>query len=210
MKLMARKTPEQIEETRNNLIEVARECFLENGLVESSLEQIAASAGVTRGTIYSQFSGGKSDLLGAVYADLKEKVTAWINQPYDENLSATENLRYFIDAWLDAIHNRGWLRQELEIAVQALHQGQALLKSKKSYFPELTQRAEKIIIIGQKNGEIINNIPALELAVQLSSMFVGLTVIWHHTGWEENNIEIGEKSLDAWLKQIIKNNGAKV
>ncbi|MFV0322439.1 MAG: TetR/AcrR family transcriptional regulator [Alphaproteobacteria bacterium] len=207
---MARKTTEQIEETRSNLIEVARVCFLENGIVESSLEQIATSAGVTRGTIYSQFPGGKSDLFGAVYADLKDKVRIWINQPYDENLSAIENLRNFIDAWLDAIHNRGWLRQELEIAVQALHQGQVLFEHKKSYFPELTQRTENIIIMGQKNGEIIDEIPALEMAVQLSSMFVGLTVIWHHTGWENNNIEIGEKSLDAWLKQIIKNNGAKV
>lgn len=207
---MARKTPEQIEETRSNLIEVARECFLENGLVQSSLEQIATAAGVTRGTIYSQFPDGKRGLLVAVYADLNNKVRIWIDQPIDNQLTAIENMQHFINSWLDAIHNRGWLRQELEIAVQALHQGQAFLKPKKSYFPELTQRAEKIIILGQQNGEIIDDIPAVELAVQLSSMFVGLTVIWHHTGWQKNNIEIGEKSLDAWLKQITNYNGAKV
>lgn len=53
---MTRKTKEQAEVTRLNLIKAARELFLSQGVSHTTLEQIAKHAGYTRGAIYWHFS----------------------------------------------------------------------------------------------------------------------------------------------------------
>jgi AcrR family transcriptional regulator len=50
------------DQTRERLIEAARTMFIKKGFVATSVEDIAAAAGYTRGAFYSNF-GGKADLL---------------------------------------------------------------------------------------------------------------------------------------------------
>lgn len=52
---MVRKTKEEAEGTRRHIIEAARRIFLECGVGRTSLEKIAAAAGVTRGAVYWHF-----------------------------------------------------------------------------------------------------------------------------------------------------------
>lgn len=52
---MARKTKECAEQTRNKLINAARQLFLQNGVSKTTLEQIAIAAGYTRGAIHWHF-----------------------------------------------------------------------------------------------------------------------------------------------------------
>lgn len=62
---MARKTKENAELTRQCLIEAARKVFLERGVSRTTMECIAAQAGVTRGAIYWHFNN-KIDLFQAM------------------------------------------------------------------------------------------------------------------------------------------------
>ncbi|MHB9841761.1 TetR/AcrR family transcriptional regulator [Paraburkholderia terrae] len=50
------------EQTREHLLEAAREMFVQKGLAATSVEDIAEAAGYTRGAFYSNF-GGKCELL---------------------------------------------------------------------------------------------------------------------------------------------------
>ncbi len=62
----ARLTPERRREmTKDALVEAAADVFARRGFHAASLDEIAESAGFTRGAIYSNF-GGKEDLLMAV------------------------------------------------------------------------------------------------------------------------------------------------
>lgn len=49
---MARKTKQQAEETRQEILDAAIKTFSERGVSATSLADIAKSAGVTRGAIY--------------------------------------------------------------------------------------------------------------------------------------------------------------
>ena len=49
---MVRNTKENAELTRLRIIDAARQVFLSKGVSRTSMEQIAAEAGVTRGAIY--------------------------------------------------------------------------------------------------------------------------------------------------------------
>lgn len=50
-----RRTKEQAEQTRVAILEAAERLFLEKGVAQCSLEQIARAAGVTRGAVYWHF-----------------------------------------------------------------------------------------------------------------------------------------------------------
>nr|WP_024967295.1 multidrug efflux transporter transcriptional repressor AcrR [Pantoea sp. IMH] len=63
---MARKTKQQALETRNHIIDAAIDRFSEHGVSGTSLADIAAAAGVTRGAIYWHFKN-KTDLLNEIW-----------------------------------------------------------------------------------------------------------------------------------------------
>lgn len=62
---MARRTKEAALETRNALLDAAERIFSENGVSRTSLTDVAADAGVTRGAVYWHFKD-KVDLLDAM------------------------------------------------------------------------------------------------------------------------------------------------
>ena len=62
---MVRKTKEGALETRNAILDAAERVFQERGVSRTSLAEIAAAAGVTRGAIYWHFKN-KADLFDAM------------------------------------------------------------------------------------------------------------------------------------------------
>lgn len=66
---MARKTKEEAELTRKQIIAAARSVFYEAGVSRSTLERIAKAAGVTRGAVYWHFRD-KAELFFAMREDV--------------------------------------------------------------------------------------------------------------------------------------------
>ena len=86
--------------TRERLVDVAAERFLDEGLTSVTLEDVAAAAGVHRATLHRAFPGGRDELVAAV-----------VSQRFLELLTANE-------AWLDRL---GGPRQAVtEIIVTAV------------------------------------------------------------------------------------------
>ncbi|WP_339546878.1 efflux system transcriptional repressor EmhR [Pseudomonas sp. RA_35y_Pfl2_P32] len=79
---MVRRTKEEAQETRNQILEAAEKAFYERGVARTTLADIATLAGVTRGAIYWHFSN-KADLVQAMLDSLRE--------PLDEMARASES-----------------------------------------------------------------------------------------------------------------------
>ena len=62
---MARRTKQQAEDTRKRIVDAAERVFREKGVAHASLEDVAASAKVTRGAIYWHFRD-KAELFEAM------------------------------------------------------------------------------------------------------------------------------------------------
>ncbi|NML27606.1 TetR family transcriptional regulator [Zoogloea dura] len=62
---MVRKTKEEAEVTRRHIIDAARQVFRDCGVRSSTLEKVAAAAGVTRGAVYWHFRN-KTELFFAM------------------------------------------------------------------------------------------------------------------------------------------------
>ncbi|MFD3206281.1 TetR/AcrR family transcriptional regulator [Pseudomonas sp. LR_7] len=70
---MAQKRAEMIVETRAKLIKAARQAFANQGYADSSMDDLTAEAGLTRGALYHHF-GGKKGLLEAVIAQIDSEM----------------------------------------------------------------------------------------------------------------------------------------
>jgi TetR/AcrR family acrAB operon transcriptional repressor len=79
---MVRRTKEEAQETRSQILEAAEKAFYERGVARTTLADIASLAGVTRGAIYWHFSN-KADLVQAMLDTLHE--------PLDEMAKASES-----------------------------------------------------------------------------------------------------------------------
>lgn len=66
---MVRKTKEEAEKTRKDIIDAARRTFHACGVTRSSLDKIAQAAGVTRGAVYWHFQN-KAELFFAMREDV--------------------------------------------------------------------------------------------------------------------------------------------
>jgi len=91
---VVRKTKEDAEKTRQDIIESARAVFHQCGVSRSTLEKIAKEAGVTRGAIYWHFKD-KAELFFAmredVFAPMVERTDALLlSDVYDNPLDAIE------------------------------------------------------------------------------------------------------------------------
>ena len=67
---MVRRTKEAARETREQILNAASKVFCDNGFANSSLEDVATEANVTRGAIYWHFKN-KTDIFEALHDELR-------------------------------------------------------------------------------------------------------------------------------------------
>ena len=72
---MARRTKAEADETRTKLLDAAERVFFQKGVARASLNEIAQSAGATRGAVYWHFKDK---------VDVFSSMLARICMPFDE------------------------------------------------------------------------------------------------------------------------------
>ena len=94
-----KRTKQEAEQTKNELLDVAFKEFLETGYNESRLEDIAAKAGVTRGALYWHFKN-KDDLLDSLISQkdiesnkIADEIAGSDDEPF-EKLKKFVNLNF--------------------------------------------------------------------------------------------------------------------
>lgn len=99
---MVRKTKEEAQNTRRNILDAALEVFYVKGVGHSSLEDIAEAAGVTRGAVYWHFKN-KADIFTALHSEIH---MSFINRLIDtQEKSKSDTLEHLqllcIDSLID-------------------------------------------------------------------------------------------------------------
>jgi TetR/AcrR family acrAB operon transcriptional repressor len=103
---MARRTRAEAEATRVGILDAAELCFLRDGVSRTTLEQIAAQAGYTRGAVYWHFAN-KLEVLEAVLDRVTLPVFAQLEAMGRDVERPVAALRRFFDDAFDAFeHDR--------------------------------------------------------------------------------------------------------
>lgn len=94
---MVRRTKEDAEKTKEMLLDAAEEVFDRKGVSAASLEEIARTAGVTRGAVYWHFTN-KQDLFEAMHQRVKLPLETRFEQVLrtDDPLTALKELSVYV------------------------------------------------------------------------------------------------------------------
>jgi AcrR family transcriptional regulator len=94
-------TPERRRErTRTALVDAATEVFAKRGFNGASLDEIAETAGYTRGAIYKHFDG-KEDLFYAVMNRLNERSLETFGARFEVDSGAMRDVKAIVQMWRD-------------------------------------------------------------------------------------------------------------
>jgi AcrR family transcriptional regulator len=158
------------------LLAAALEVFAEKGFAATRLEEIAARAGVSKGTVYLYFESKEALFKAAIEAAMTPAIEAVEAIANDPGRPAAELLRSFVFGW--------WQR----IGTTSLGAVPKLLVAESANFPEVArwfhetiitraQRAmARVIAIGIERGEFRPVNPQLAARVVFAPMFS--VIVW--------------------------------
>lgn len=171
---MARTRPTRVE-TRRKILDAAVEVFGERGIAGSSLEQVAAHAGLTKGAVYSNFTS-KNDLVFALMEEQVSKRIATCLGEMDDTLPATSVADRIGVVMLQEICSYGgWHRLLAEYAVIARRDGAVRAELQ-------TRRREVRAMMAQLLTRVADSyasplpMPADDLAVVILALSNGLAL----------------------------------
>lgn len=115
---MARKTKTETEQTRSLLLDAARREFAERGVSGTSLEQIAKTAGLTRGAVYWHFTN-KVDLFLALRNDVMMPLIAMIEALLndDDGRDPLQTIEHCLLMNIDLLESDPIFRETFEIMI---------------------------------------------------------------------------------------------
>ena len=111
---------ERQRQTRERLIEVAGDMFLDVGYAGTSLDKVALEAGFSKGAVYSNFAG-KEELCMAVLDEIHAEKIRLVQQVFAEDASLDVRLKNFVEWTRSSLGEPQWTALEAEIAAVARH-----------------------------------------------------------------------------------------
>ncbi|MNK81642.1 Transposon Tn10 TetC protein [compost metagenome] len=97
---MVRRTRVEMEETRASLLATARKVFSERGYADTSMDDLTAQAGLTRGALYHHF-GDKKGLLLAVVEQIDAEMDGRLQTISDSAGDLWQGFRHRCRAYLE-------------------------------------------------------------------------------------------------------------
>lgn len=179
---MARRTKEEAEQTRRQILAAARRCFLARGVSSTSLEHIAQEAGVTRGAIYWHFAN-KEELFQAMREEVEIPLRSrtdftLLQDPGSEPL---DRMRNFMLELLDAVIEQGDLRDTLEIMefkCEYIGTIGADVQQHLSEVDEFRAKLQRVYEEAQQRGQLRPGIPPRFAALDSMCFIMGLLRVW--------------------------------
>ncbi len=159
-------------QTRESLIETAREMFLDDGYAATSLDRVALKAGFSKGAVYSNF-GGKEELCMAVLDTIHEEQIEGVLSAFAQDTDLDGRISAFV-AWARVgLGQPRWTALEVEfagVARQSPYVAEELVKRHREITAGLAQMIESVI---EQEGVEIDLTPS-QVATALLSLGIGL------------------------------------
>jgi AcrR family transcriptional regulator len=157
--------------TRAQLLTTARELFLRDGYLPTSLDRVAETAGFSKGAVYSNFQG-KDELCVAVLdqirAERASEIIELLRAP-----TVDERMRRFEEWAEQVIGDPQWTTLELEFAVHAAREPR-LREELGGRISLMGAAVEAMIKTAADNDGASPVLPEDELGIALLAMGVGL------------------------------------
>ncbi|MCL9780691.1 TetR family transcriptional regulator [Vibrio sp. S4M6] len=174
---MAKKTKQEAEKTRKNIMLAGLNVFSDKGVSRSSLAEIGEAAQVTRGAVYWHFKN-KIDLLQAIYDDIMSPLASFV----DEQIQSSEKtplelLNHLCQQLLIKIVQDTYLRQIFLVMYEKLERNQEVEPIWERYEQDCRDDLDLLTHLfegAQQLGELKHGIEPKLAALGCHSYLVGL------------------------------------
>lgn len=200
-----RRTKEDAAVTRRQVAEAALELFSQQGYAATTLKEVAARAGVTRGAIYWHFRD-KADLFNSIVSEVGTRRDEVIQAAISEGGGFTAVFRRILLRLLQDVEQNREVRAIMELSV---------LKS--SAHPEIEageqlRRAATQALIGNMAaylaqgiaaGEVRSDLDAHDAALAAVAFHQGLATLWLSDPTAFSLAERAAAFTDIYLRGIV-------
>jgi AcrR family transcriptional regulator len=171
---------------RESLIDVALEVFRTRGYDATSMEHLAAAAGISKASIYHHVSG-KEELLDAGLQRALNALEATLDEPVAAGGPAVDRLRYVLRR---VVELEGDLLAEVTVLLRARGNSTietAAVKRRRTF----DQAVAELIAEGQRDGSIRSDIEP-GLASRLAIGMATWLVEWYRPGGKLTNSQLAD------------------
>jgi len=186
---------------RQAIVEAAAKSFFTNGFAASSIEQIAADAGVSKVTVYNHF-GGKRALLTAAVEHECDKMRGYFAIEGLEGMSVRERLTAIGEGMVAFLSRREMVQFERRIAAETEHDAEIGLTFLEAGPRRMKQSFVAFLEWAQQRGEL--DVPEPWLAAeQFASMCKGFGDLERRFGAELDQAANDQRiasAVDVFLK----------
>lgn len=200
-----RRTKEEAEVTKQNLLAAGLEVFSRKGYSATRVEDIVRRANVTTGALYHHF-GGKSALYGALLEQSSSKANQIAQQVVAEGGSPAATLRRLLVRMFQFVEEDSDYRAVIELSVNKTEHvpeladiNQQILDSRRvlaRFFSELVREAIDL-------GEFHSSVQPEDAGLNLVGFMNGVGLIWVQDQELFSIRERAEALVDLFLSGIV-------
>lgn len=188
--------------TTDKILEAAAEFFASHGYVHSTLDDVAALAGFTKGAVYYYFKDKESLLLEVLQRIEMRSIDTTIANVQERGGSATGRLEAFVR------YQTRWAAQHpRDLAVLMLVSAETAETSERvraqvlTIYSKLSAFLEELIEDGKRSGEFSRKQETRDTVLYLQAVHDGNMMIWYRSGTDP---EIGRRLAKATLSGFLK------
>lgn len=184
--------------TKGKIINAAWDLFYEHGYEDTTVDEIIEKSGTSKGSFYHYFEG-KDALLGSLSYIFDEEY-AKLQNNFPNDMTSFDKLLYLNSELFSVIEDRIDIELLTRLySTQLVTKGEkCLLDNKRLYYKLLKQ----IVVEGQKNGELTENMTANEIVKMYAMCERALIYDWCLCGGEYSLRSYAKRTMPAFLSAI--------
>ncbi|TGK30532.1 TetR/AcrR family transcriptional regulator [Leptospira yasudae] len=193
-----KKLPEDVR--RESILSAAMRCFFSKGFEKTSVQDIAETAGLTKGGIYFHFES-KEEIRDTLIREFLNLERFGFQDP--EVLSLSPHLR--MKEYLERLANRLTIEGNCSprLFAEATSSGGRMEKEIVAFYDSLESVFAKTIQEGQNQGSIVNSMPAVLIARTILAVFDGLQIQADISPSQRDLQVRGREVLNSFFKNLL-------
>ncbi|MBT3315067.1 MAG: TetR/AcrR family transcriptional regulator [Anaerolineae bacterium] len=190
--------PNVSEERKEQITEAATKVFAEQGFDKARMDDIAAEAKLSKGTLYLYFKS-KDAIIKHLLESLFEREFADLSSLIDDPRPASEKLMLFAEKFIGDMHKWSRLIPIMYEFLGRLFRQSIVQEAFKKYLRVYLDMVTPIIQQGIDKGEF-KEADASEIAITFGALLEGTILIWVY----DSDLVDLEKNLRASIKLLME------
>lgn len=165
------------ENTRNRILNVAKDYFLERGYKDAHIAEIASLSYLDRRTIYRYFPSKESLLINIVNTLFEDFIKVALDQEFKEELNGLGKISFLLNEYFQYIKQKPELAILLGMIDINITPSQEIMDDfmkLSGYGHKLDYFLEQLILEGQDDGSIMNRKDAKTLSITINNSLLAL------------------------------------